>query len=101
MIRYSLSAALILAIQLKTERKVADLVLMGVPVLALFGRQGFKNTARDNVLDPDQTGVRLVAVVDDALSHLTRHMAAEVMGDHLEQSKAMMFKPYRCLASLA
>lgn len=55
---------------------------MGVPELSLFGVQTFVEMGLDHVLDSYQAGIRLVAVVDDALADILIDVGTVVVGGH-------------------
>lgn len=52
------------------EYTAFDLVLMRMPELLLLIWQALEQLLRDDVLDPNQTGVLLGAVVDQTLAHI-------------------------------
>jgi hypothetical protein len=56
---------------------------MTMPVPLLLVRQTFKKPSANNILNSDESGVRPVGIVDDALQKLLTAMRTKVMGNNL------------------
>lgn len=65
------------------EEPTLDLELVRVPQWLLLVGQSEEVTLRDDVLDPDEPGLGIGAVVDQALPHVLVQAPAEMVGLHL------------------
>ena len=61
-----------------------NLILVAVPVDFLLLRQTLEELTGDDVLQPNQARIRLVRVIDHALTHVFIGAGTEMMSLHLQ-----------------